>query len=257
MEYTLAAAFFVVGACVGSFVNVAVLRFGFSERDNPRSHCAACMAQLSVLDLVPVFSYIVLSGRCRRCGSRVSLQYPVVEIICGVLFATSVVVLGPYLAITDFLVLGTYLGFWASLLALVVYDIRHTLVPLPFIWVTLGFVVVSVLLRGTYVDAVGAALVCGGFFACIHFLTRGKGMGIGDAYVAALIGGMLGLVSGVWASALGVWIGAAVGVLLLAANKVFPHARLLLLGHRVTLKSEVPFAPFLALGAVLAFLFTF
>ncbi len=101
-------------------------------------------------------------------------------------------------------------------------------------------------------DALLGALVCGGFFALITALTRGRGMGIGDAYIAASIGAMFGLAVGVVSGVFAVWIGALTGVALLLVQAVFIQLQATRRWKRVTLKTEIPFAPFLALGALVA-----
>lgn len=236
MESALAAfLFFMLGACVGSFLNVVTLRFGYSERDGKRSKCMACDAELCAHDLFPIFSYLALRGRCRYCGSRLLLQYPLVELLTGLLFVISFFVAGE----AFFGLLFTLsAAFWTTLLGLVVYDLRHTLVPLPFVYALYVFAGVAALISEP-AGALWGALVCAGFFALIHFSTKGKGMGIGDAYVAGAIGLMLGLEAGIVASVLAVWSGALVGI------------ALLLVRSHVTLKTEIPFAPFLAFGALL------
>jgi leader peptidase (prepilin peptidase)/N-methyltransferase len=190
-----------------------------------------------------------------------SLQYPLVELLTGCIFVGMFLVAPPALTLPGIVLFLSYLGFWSALIALVVYDVRHTLIPLPFIYGLIGFAVVGVGARTALVltaapalDALVGAFVCGGFFALINVLTRGKGMGIGDAYVACGIGLMLGLESGIVASVLAVWIGAVVGLMLLGLTHMFPRARLTVGGKRVTLKAEIPFAPFLALGAIVAFM---
>ena len=129
----LVAFFFILGLAVGSFLNVVIYRFGFSERASARSRCAQCGHTLSPYELIPLVSHFALRGRCGSCGSRLSLQYPLVEALVGVLFVLTYLLTPEILSAGGVLVaLGT-LGFWASLVAVVVYDIRHTLIPLPFI----------------------------------------------------------------------------------------------------------------------------
>ena len=256
--------FFILGLSVGSFLNVAVLRFGFSERASARSRCAACGTTLTPLDLVPVLSYVFLRGRCRKCGSGLSIQYPLLELGTAFLFWLTAFVMPPaptVAGIAGFLLL---LGFWAALMALVMYDIRHTLIPLPFVyglWVFALFRALvsaySALSLTPLLDAALGAVVCGGFFALIHFVTRGRGMGIGDAYVAGAIGCMFGTATGVAACTLGVWVGALVGLIILLMQRLFPRGTLFVGRMRVTLSTEIPFAPFLAIGAVIAFAIPF
>ena len=238
----------VLGACVGSFLNVVILRFGYAERGGARSACMACGTTLRPLDLIPLLSFFMLRGRCRSCGSRLLVQYPLVELSTAYLFAlTFMHTSGTPGMELQFL---AYAGFWTSLLGLTVYDLRHTLIPLPFVWGLYGFALLSVMSALSPMYVIGA-LVCGGFFALIHLVTRGRGMGIGDAYVAGAIGLLLGLEQGIVASVLAVWTGALVGLALLAIQHVFKQLALSGMRTHVTLKSEIPFAPFLAFGALL------
>ena len=260
MDIALLAFFGLLGLVVGSFLNVVVLRFGFSESPAPRSHCAHCHTQLGAHDLIPVLSYVALGGRCRSCGSSISLQYPLVEITTGALFALTFSVLGvpeDAYALMTFL---SFLGFWSSLVALVAYDVRHTLVPMQFIyglWAFAALGVLAVALQTQSIVVPGmmilGVVIPAGFFALITFLTKGKGMGIGDSYVALGTGTMLGFPLGIMSAVLGVWAGALFGVSVILLQKVFPLLRKLLSLRRVTLKTELPFAPFLALGAVVVF----
>lgn len=257
MDVLVAGLLFILGASVGSFLNVVILRFGYAERGGARSACMACGTTLGAFDLVPMFSYAALGGRCRTCGSSISIQYPLVEILTGLLFVLSYLKVSTGDVASEILFV-LFAGFWASLVALVAYDIRHTLIPLPFVWSLAAFAALRPLsdayLLGSaapLTDALLGALICGGFFALIHAVTRGRGMGIGDAYVAAAIALMLGLEAGIVASVIAVWSGALVGVALLALAFVFKHLSVGAHSGHVTLKSEIPFAPFLALGALL------
>lgn len=249
----------ILGACVGSFLNVLVLRFGFRERPSPRSKCASCTSTLSPRDLIPVVSYVLLRARCRTCGSRLSIQYPVVELLTAGVFLLTYAVMVPQTPL-EYLSFVLYLGFWSALVALIAYDVRHTLIPLPFVYALWVFAAVSAVvgalaLQSTapVLDAAFGMVCVGGFFAALSILTRGRGMGIGDAYVGGAIGLMLGSASGIVAAILAVWIGAVWGLVLIAVAhslRVFHRTYGL---RRVTLKTEIPFAPFLALGAMIAF----
>lgn len=260
MDIALLAFFGLLGLVVGSFLNVVVLRFGFSESPAPRSHCAHCHTQLSAHDLIPVFSYLALGGRCRSCGSSISLQYPLVEITTGALFALTFSVLGVPGDVYALMTFLSFLGFWSSLVALVAYDMRHTLVPMQFIYGLWAFAALGVLAVALQTQSIvmPAIMILGGllpagFFALITSLTKGKGMGIGDSYVAFGTGTMLGFPLGIMSAVLGVWAGALFGISVILLQKVFPLLQRLLSLRRVTLKTELPFAPFLALGAVVAF----
>jgi leader peptidase (prepilin peptidase)/N-methyltransferase len=257
MDSVVGALIFILGACVGSFLNVLVLRFGYSERGGERSACMACGTALGAFDLVPMFSYAALGGHCRTCGSKISIQYPIVEVLTGLLFLLTYLQVSP-LGAADELQFILLAGFWAAMVALVAYDMRHTLIPLPFVYGLFSFaalrVVVEVVRHGSgapVLDALFGAVVSGGFFALIHFATRGRGMGIGDAYVAGAIGLMFGLEAGIVSSVLAVWIGSIVGLTVIGIQYVFQQLKLVGGKTHVTLTTEIPFAPFLALGALL------
>jgi leader peptidase (prepilin peptidase)/N-methyltransferase len=246
---------FLLGLSVGSFMNVLILRFGFSERAMARSHCAQCGASIAWYDLVPVVSFFLLRGRCRSCGSRLSLQYPIVEMLTGLLFVLSYETFPPELALLSFVSLFSLLLFWSASLATATYDIRHTLVPLPFV---AAIAIAAAVSRGAealafadyfpFIDATAGALALGGFFALVVFVTGGKGMGMGDAYAASAIGIMLGIAHGIEAVVLGVWS----ATVFYLALFLFSSFRLSGTGARVTMKTELPFAPWLFFGAALS-----
>ncbi|MES2134899.1 MAG: prepilin peptidase [Patescibacteria group bacterium] len=262
IEVLLPAFVFVVGLCVGSFVNVSVFRFGFSEHSRSRSYCMACDITIAWYDLIPVFSYVALSGRCRKCGSSLSLQYPLVELVVGILFLLAFLVVPPVLALWSVVAFVMLLIFLASLVALVAYDVRHTLVPLPFVYVLLGSAtlasVAGSLFMHSYLPLIDAFL--GGvaiflFFFMIVAVTRGRGMGMGDVYVAGSAGLLLGLSRGVEAIMFGVWSATIVYLGIFFLSSISAKKRLLPTLPRVTMKTELPFVPFLAFGIGLA-LFT-
>src|SRR3989344_367611 len=123
--YFFAAVFFIFGSIVGSFLNVIILRLGTGMAPTGRSQCFSCGKQLGALDLVPIFSFLVLRGRCRYCGTRISIQYPIVEILSGLVFLLiyfkfqSVFISPSFLAVGEMLFALTISSF---LLAITVYD---------------------------------------------------------------------------------------------------------------------------------------
>ncbi|MEK9176964.1 MAG: prepilin peptidase [Patescibacteria group bacterium] len=251
-EWLPAVLLFLFGSAIGSHLNVLVLRFGFVERSSPRSECAQCGVVIRWYDLIPVLSYFSLKGRCRSCGSALNIQYPLVEAVTGILFALAYFAFPPDVTPLSLVQFAALLAAIASALGIVVYDIRHTLVPLPFVYVLGGsafiFRALEAAMAGGYgplMDAALGASALGGFFALITLATRGRGMGIGDAYVASAVGILLGFVPGVTAVIVGVWSATAVylGVMLSSRLRLFGGA------PRVTMKTELPFAPWLLFGA--------
>lgn len=251
----------VFGLIVGSFLNVVILRFGFGESRQPRSHCMSCAAAIQAYDLIPVVSYLYLRGRCRVCGSALSLQYPLVEIGTALLFLAAYTILPPVTTL-GYLAFASLLVFLSLLVVLTVYDLRHTLVPMPFIVLLASSAVAAATFQSivaqsfaSLIDGAWGALALSAFFYTIYAVTRGRGMGLGDAYIAGAAGMLLGLTRGIEAVMLAFWIGTLIALPILLLSSLLARFRLFWGGRRVTMKTELPFVPFLALGVVLA-LFT-
>lgn len=277
---------FGIGLAAGSFLNVVILRFGYSESPQARSHCMACGAQIHASDLVPVLSFIILKGKCRACGSALSRQYPLVEVSTALLFVLAFISVPPVLTLWSLLSFVALLVFLAGLVALVVYDVRHTLVPMPFVWLLVFSATAASILQSIssgsldpLIDSAEGAFALFGFFFLVYAVTRGRGMGLGDAYVAGAVGILLGLIRGIEAVMFAVWIGTAFYLLVMAVSSLLKRLRLFGRSPRVTsaseerganlfawrpsaaeaktpsvitMKTELPFVPFLALGTVLA-----
>ncbi len=240
MSLFILSALFLVGAILASFIGVVAGRLNTGQGFlTGRSRCDACNATLSSPALVPIFSYLFLKGRARCCGARLSLLAPVTEVLLGGLFASTYLTLGFTPA------LPLFLFSLSVLLALVLYDLAHQILPSPLLAVFVGASTITGLLLAPSLSAfffslIGAFLA-GGSLALIHFLSRGRAMGFADAPLAfglSLLVGHAALPGFVFSF----WIGALVGIVLLARRPV---------GSRM--RSEVPFAPFLAAGFLLAY----
>lgn len=250
MSIVLGILFFVFGTIIGSFLNVVILRMGTGRGLGGRSSCGSCRRTLSWYELIPLASFFVQAGRCRTCKVRLSWQYPTVEGLAGLLS------LGVYLTFAHLLFLAPFLFFvwyvgmfalWSVLLVIAVYDIRHTIIPDSLLLV--AFAITTGLLTVQYYPHVSAVLLyaLSGVllalpFALIFFFSRGKYIGFGDVKLTALIGFMLGLWSGITAVMIGIYVGAIVSIVLLVIK-----------GKKYTLKTEIPFGPFLILGMALVF----
>ncbi len=241
MELTLVFTF-ILGLIVGSFLNVVVYRLNTGRTVAGRSLCLACGQQLAWYDLVPLFSFLFLGGRCRYCRAKISWQYPLVELATAALFAAvaSKFPAGPAG------VNWWWLLWWlvmSLIVVIVVYDWRHQIIPDGPVYLLIALALIYALVqpdRWWYL-ATGAGWA--GFFALLWAGSRGRWLGLGDAKLALALGFLLG-----WPGALGAmvwsfWSGAGVGLALLAV------------GRYSTIKAEVPFAPFLALGFALNFFF--
>jgi len=227
---------FILGLFIGSFLNCVIYRLEIKKSFlKGRSFCPNCKHVLSWQDLVPVFSFLFLNGKCRYCKKRISIQYPFVELLTGLLFL-SIYLFQPFVI---------NMVFWliiSSLLVIIfVYDSRHFIIPdkvlFPAIIISLIYLVLSypVSVANHVLSALGASL----FFLVIVLFTRGKGMGMGDVKLAILIGLLLGFPKVVASLFFAFLIGAIIGIGLILLKKK-------------TLKSEVPFGPFLIIGIYIA-----
>lgn len=254
MELFFLIAFFVLGLIVGSFLNVVVLRFGTGKTFGGRSACMSCQQTLRWHELIPLFSFLFLRGRCGTCATRISWQYPLVEFTTGIVFALLFQKFSSFLFVDNLSFTFTYAYYavlFSLLMAISVYDIKHQIIPdvLSFTFGLLAFIGMFFFSpKGigmhlpTFADFLAGLLVSIPF-ALLWLVSRGRWMGLGDAKLAVGLGFMLGVVSLLSATVIGFWIGSIVGVGLILFNKI------------QGLKSEVPLGPFLALGAFLVFVF--
>lgn len=248
-----ALAFGLFGAICGSFLNVVIVRRG-TKSLRGRSGCFSCGAQLRALDMIPVLSWILLGGRCRSCGSAISPQYPLVEASTAFLFALIGAIPGITLAAQVLCC-----AIVAYLVLIAAYDMRHTIIPDEWVYgfSALALLAIFALPRATPVlEALLAGPAVAAPFAALWFISRGRWMGLGDAKLALGIGWLLGPVYGLFAIFLAFVIGAVIGVTVLMP---LPYYRRFLrkagivriAGHgSYTMKSEVPFGPFLVCSTV-------
>ena len=238
---TMVSALFVgvFGLIVGSFLNVCIYRLPRHESVTwPGSHCTACNRPLAWYENIPVISWLVLRGRCRTCGERISSIYPIVEAITGAVFVASYFIYGP----TP--LLAARLLFATGLIVLFFIDLRHHILPnvITIPGAVIGFALSFLLPPGWVASLIG--LIAGGglLFAIAeaYYRWRGvEGLGMGDVKMLAMIGAFLGwqlmLVTLVLAS----FAGSLLGMALIASG-------------RGTMKLALPFGTFLAVGALAA-----
>ena len=223
---------FLLGLSVGSFLNVLIDRLPRGESVIwGRSHCDHCNKKLRWYELIPVLSYIFQSGRCLRCRKRLSFQYPAVELATGLGFVFL------FQAFDYSLIrLFAYLIIFCSLLVIFVADIKYRIIPDAMVIAGVIGAIVGIPGIGEHVLAgMGASL----FFYLLWLLGRGKTMGFGDVKLAFLLGLPLGFPYIVIALYGAFLTGAAAGVILILVRKK-------------TLKSAIPFGPFLVGGALAA-----
>ena len=232
----------VTGLMVGSFLNVCIYRIPIRRSVvRPRSRCAACERPLAWYENIPVLSWVALGGRCRTCGARISLQYPLVEIVTAAVFVME------YEAVGLAPLLPVRILFACVLIVLFAIDLEHQLLPnvitLPALVVGLA---ASLVFPPGIRDALIGALIGGGILfliAEVYFRLRNEeGMGMGDVKMLAMIGAFLGWKLTILTLILASIGGSVVGIVILVTQ-------------RGNLKAAIPFGTFLALGALLASLY--
>ncbi|MBP9711763.1 MAG: prepilin peptidase [Candidatus Pacebacteria bacterium] len=246
--------FFIFGLIIGSFLNVVVSRYNTKRTLAGRSACMSCATQLRWYELVPLFSYFALRGRCRTCSTRISMHYPFVELTTGLIFV-GIFCKFQNIFLFNLPVFAVTFAFYAIVFSILIviasYDIKHKIIPdmLAFLFGLFAFFGLFLFQEGSLalhlpgIWDVLMGIVVALPFAIFWLVSRGAWMGLGDAKLTIGLAWLLGLSQVLSGIVLAFWSGAIIGVLLIFFTK--KHG----------MKSEIPFAPFLVLGAILAFLF--
>jgi leader peptidase (prepilin peptidase)/N-methyltransferase len=255
---------FVFGLIVGSFLNVCILRIPLSESIVlPPSHCPSCSTAIKPYDNIPVVSWLVLAGRCRKCKARISAMYPMVELATGLLFLACYLVFGINAEALKWAV------FAALLIVLTITDLRERILPDKVNFAGLGVgLLLSFFTRpadGTalwlanrlfaypppeavlsFADALIGAGVASGLLWLVaegYFRARGReGMGLGDVKMMAMAGAFLGLQRALLTILVGSLLGSIIGVAVISIG-------------RKGRDFELPFGTFLGSGAMLVVFF--
>ena len=240
MEYLVA---FIFGLLIGSFLNVCIYRIPKGESIIfPPSSCPSCGERIRWYDNIPVISYLLLRGRCRHCGGRIPLRYPIVELLTAVL---TVVILWRFgLSVSAFY----YLVLTYVLIVISFIDLDTMLVPVKLCYFAMlaGILLSPLVPEVSFKDSVlgasfGAGLIL--FIIETYAVFTGKeGMGYGDANIMALIGAFIGWQKVLLALFIASFVGALVGM-----GYVFLKGK--------SLKVAVPFGPFLSVGGYLTVLY--
>jgi leader peptidase (prepilin peptidase) / N-methyltransferase len=253
---------FIIGICIGSFLNVLIDRL--PEDENPlagRSHCDHCHRTLSWYELVPLLSFIIQKGKSRCCHRKLSLQYPLIEILTGILFVIIFYQIHFDYSIYSLPAQAGFIGLlvdWiigSILLVIFVTDLKTQIIPDSMIIAGIIFAIIRLFVSNNYepiinnnflfilhnsyfiiqylISAIGAAA----FFLTIWLITHGRGMGFGDVKLALIIGLLTGFPGTVIALYVAFLTGAILGVILiLSGNK--------------KLKSKIAFGPFMIFGVI-------
>jgi leader peptidase (prepilin peptidase) / N-methyltransferase len=236
MEIFLTFIFGMLGAAVGSFFNVCVDRLPAGRSIiAPPSHCESCQRRLNLLDLIPIFSYLFLRGRCRYCGVKIPLQILLVELGCGLW--TACVFWQKGLSV-DFAVIA----FFSLIFILIgLLDYKTQVVYNAVIWPAIGIalLVTAFILPQGIVNGLEGAGLGAGIILIPFLITRGRGMGFGDVEIAILIGLLTGFFQVVVPIMLGIILGGIAAIILLALR----------IKKR---KDAIPFGPFLSLATIVS-----
>lgn len=254
LTFLLASIIFVFGLCVGSFVNVVVLRsLRGEEFIRGRSHCDVCKRELLWYELIPLISYVMLRGKCRTCHAEIDIMHPIVELLTGSLFLWWFLIGFAFFRLTanPFSVIQPL--FWllvgVLLLVIVVIDLKAMIIP-DWAIVALSFLTLayrsSLMIAGIdrpidFAWSVFGASLALGFFLFLWLVTKRRGMGFGDVKLVFALALLLHWPQVGVALFLSFVIGAVVGVVLLALR-------------RTRFGVPLPFGPFLVTGTVIALL---
>jgi len=244
---------FLFGLIVGSFLNCVIFRLEKKESFiKGRSYCPHCHHSLGFFDLIPVLSFLILKGRCRYCHHPISLCYPLVELGCGFLFLFAFqnqlanLELGFLNLFSFFLVLAIF----CFLIIIFVFDLWHYLILDKIIYPALGLVILYRLVEilkfkswNLGMEYLFSGLATATFFLILVVFSSGRWMGMGDVKLSFLMGLFLGFPKILVALIFSFFSGALVGTFLIILGKK-------------TLKSEVPFGPFLVLATFISFFFS-
>lgn len=238
--------FFLFGTVIGSFLNVLVDRIPRNESViKSRSHCEHCRHKLAWYDLIPVFSYIFLGGKCRYCQKHIGYYYPFVEVLTGVLFVMTLLFAVPdislLLALDSRTVLDLlyYLFLISCLIVVVFTDMKYGIIPFKIAGAALIVAFLYALFSPYLLSHILSAIATFGLFLFLFLITRGKGLGFGDVVYAFLMGLVLGypkIIVGLYIAFL---TGAIISLILVWTGK------------KKLKGGSIPFGPFLVGGTIL------
>src|SRR5699024_9528325 len=238
MEIYWGVVMFLFGITLGSFYNVVGLRvpkkIPFS---NDRSYCPTCEHQLSWSELIPVLSFVLQSGKCRHCKTKISFIYPVIELATGLLFLFSYIQLGFSLELI------TALIFMSMLMIIFVSDLHYMFIPNKILWFFLPLLVIMRVLvpLDPWYNSIIGAVVGYGLLALIIILSNG-GMGAGDMKLFGVLGIVLGLGNTLLTFFLASLFGAVIGIILKMRQKIGKG-------------QPIPFGPYIVVAAIIAYFY--
>lgn len=232
----------ILGLCVGSFLNVVIYRLPNNmSLSHPGSHCTTCDYSLKWYDNIPVLSYILLGGKCRKCKSPISPRYMIVELVNGLLWLACTVLFWK----ESVLYAAAAAVVCSTLICIFFIDLEHMLIFNRFTLIVAAGGVAAMLTRGAWLDhligaAAGAVVFLGLYYGAIALLKQ-EGLGFGDVKYAAAAGLLLGWQKFILAMLIASIAGA---VVMTALNRIQKEDK----------RKEHPFGPYLAAGTLVALL---
>jgi len=242
LDYLPAIIAFVFGTIVGSFLNVIIFRLNTGFGFGGRSMCLSCGKTLEWIELIPVVSYFLQGGKCRKCLSTLSWQYPLIELATGALF---VLMFWRFPPVDDAMLISTLLYLFATclLMVIVVYDMRHKIIPDSIVYTFDAVALVGIFLGGysifhaPHIWTLLAGPILAFPFAFLWIVSKGKWIGLGDAKLVLGIGWILGMHAGINSLVLAFWIASIASIIWMVWKyKKFKRGL------------EIPFGPYLILG---------
>ena len=233
---------FILGLIVGSFSNVCIYRIPKNESIIfPASHCPKCNSNISPKDNIPLLSYILLKGRCRNCKSKISIQYPIVELLTGLIYLIIYLIYGLSVQTLIYIILSS------ALIIIAFIDLNEQIVPdvISLPGIVIGFIISFFVTYISFINSALGILVGGGIILIIgvagSVIFKKEAMGGGDVKLAAMIGAFLGWKYIIISLFLGFFIGALAGIILILSK----------IKNR---EDVVPFGPFIVLGSFVTLL---
>jgi len=233
---------FVLGLIVGSFSNVCIYRIPRNESIiYPASHCPKCRSKIKPVDNIPLLSYILLKGRCHNCKSKISIQYPIVELLTGLIYLIIYLIYGLSIQSLIYIILSS------ALIIIAFIDLNEQIVPdiISLPGIIIGFILSFFVPYILFINSALGVVVGGGIILIIGLagsvIFKKEAMGGGDVKLAAMIGAFLGWRYIIISLFLGFFLGALAGIILILS--------------KIKSREDVlPFGPFIVLGSLITLL---
>ncbi len=233
---------FILGLIVGSFSNVCIYRIPRNESIvYPASHCPKCRSNISPKDNIPLLSFILLKGRCRNCKSKISIQYPIVELLTGLIYLIIYLIFGLSIQTLIYIILSS------ALIIIAFIDLNEQIVPdvISLPGIVVGFIISFFAPYILFINSALGVLIGGGIILIIGLagsvIFKKEAMGGGDVKLAAMIGAFLGWRYIIISLFLGFFLGALAGIILIM-SKIKSR------------EDAIPFGPFIVLGSFITLL---